>query len=73
MFVPDEAFPDQLNAMAFMERYNVFSMPTEIILPDPDVVGFDVIRDFDLDHWNAVNLTPAIRSNFPYLERHHRD
>jgi hypothetical protein len=68
MFVPDEVVTKPLNAMGFMERYNVFSMPPEVSLPDPDAFGFDRITDMQLERWNVRKLGPSVAKKFKYLK-----
>jgi hypothetical protein len=67
MFVPDESFPNLLNAMDFMERYKVFSIPPEVTLPNPDAVGFDKIDDMQLERWNRRRIDKALAKEFRYL------
>jgi hypothetical protein len=66
-FVPDSNVPLPLDTFRFMEKFKIFGHPESVVMPEPELVGFDEIGDIDIDLWNVRNLSMRIRKAFPYL------
>jgi hypothetical protein len=70
MFVPDDTFPEPLNAMNFMEKFNIFRMPAEVVLQEQDAIGFNRINDMNLERWNVRKLGQNVVKQFGYLSQY---
>jgi hypothetical protein len=69
-FTPDEDFPKPIDPMKFMETFEIWGLPPDMNLPEPDASEFVPLVGLKWERWRKWRLDGETLEKFPFLKNY---